>query len=186
MKKVLVRMIEDCDGSDRDHTGAALPVITYKKGEEYEVGQSLAKTFEKMGVIEALEGEEKDETGIESGDQSTEDQGKSEKAEERPEEPVAEPKEPVQEPEPKPAEPEEVKPEPVAEEKAEEPVAEPEAPVEVEEPKPERPKLYELNMTEIRAFLKRHFPEIPENEYDSLNRKGLDAFAEKVFDERGL
>ena len=51
-----VMMLKTSNGSDRNSEGVALPVVSYAKGELVELGESLAKSFIKQGVAQAIAG----------------------------------------------------------------------------------------------------------------------------------
>lgn len=137
----------------------------------------------------AFEKEVQDEVGTESGDQSTEREKESKPVEEETKTPVEPPKEEVQpEPEVKPEA--EVKPIEEAPADAEqvnegsEEKTEVEEPAQKEEPKLERPKLDDMSMKDIKTFLEEKLGVTePLYKYD---REGLEKYAEKVFDEKGL
>lgn len=52
--EIHIKMLEDCKGSDVDHKGIALPVITYLKGSPYQIGVGLYDCFVDLGVCELL------------------------------------------------------------------------------------------------------------------------------------
>lgn len=53
-KMKLVKMLVNENGCDQAKNGSTLPVKSYVKGQEYDIGDSLAKAFLNMKVCEVI------------------------------------------------------------------------------------------------------------------------------------